>query len=228
MVSLNEITFDVFETLRSHIVDDDDIDKRQIEGFVKDYRADFLKQKFDKTFYAIDSGCVQELKNLPVIKINASTLSSNPIDGWLMRTEDTIPEIVRSRGTNDLLTYISVPNRRTASFEITNYKTAILSGYGRFNRNTIFAFPLNGYIYFYSRGDSMKLLYFVNIRGVFTNPYEVLKVNNPTHIITGDEDFYTPRDLKRYIVNAILKDKYNLMVNPPVDNTNDDTHKLEK
>ena len=228
MVSLNEITYDIFETLRGQIVDDDNIDKRQIEGFIKDYRADFLKQRYEKDFFKIDENSTQELLNLPVEKVNSSTLSDYSNEGSFMKTVSTIPELVRGKGTNTLIAHIGVPNRLSLSFEITDYQTAISSGYGRFNRNEIFAFPLNGYMYFYSKGDDMKLIFNINLRGIFTDPYEVIILNSPSTIITGDENFYTPRDLKRYIVNSILKDKYNLIVNAPSDNTNDSTHNLEE
>jgi len=228
MVTRNELAYDILETLRAHLTDDEDIDIRQIESFVKDYRADFLKQRFDKNPFMIDASSIQILEDIDVTKVDSSCVSGYTTGEYLMRTNITIPDTVRRKGKIGSLLHISSADKLGGSFTITNYGTAIESGHGRFNRDEIFAFPYDGYIYFFSRGDAFKLIYNVNIQGVFTDPAAAYAISADTTVYTGNENYYTPRDLKRYIVNSILKDKYKIMVNQPVDNIDDGMHELEK
>lgn len=226
MVSRNEIVYSIFEVLRAHLADDEDIDVRQLESFVKDYRADFLKQRFDKDPFNIDSSCIQNTGVLSVIKEDSSSLSGSLSGKYLMRTTLAVPNTIRRTGRVGTLLHIGSADKIDTSFTITDYETAIESGYGRFNRDEIFAFPYNGYIYFYSRGDDFKTIYNVIVRGVFTDPEEVYNLDNTT-LYTGDENYYTPRDLKRYIETSILKDKYGILINPPVDKINDAVNDIE-
>jgi hypothetical protein len=230
MVSRNEILYSIFEVLRAHLADDEDIDVRQLESFIKDYRANFLKQRFDKNPFNIDSSCIQNTGVLSVIKEDSSsllhTLPANLSGRYVMRTDKLVPTTVRRTGKVGTLLHIGSADKLDSSFSITDYETAIESGFGRFNRAEIFAFPYNGYIYFISKSDDFKTIYNVVIRGVFTDPEEVYNLNN-TNLYTGNENYYTPRDLKRYIEASILKDKYGILINPPVDNVNDAVSNVE-
>ena len=227
MISRNKLTYEILEFLRSHLVDDEDIDIRQIESFVKDYRATFLKQRFDKDPFNIDSSCIQNIEGLEVIKEDSSSLPGSLTHRYLLRTKLSIPDTIRRTGMIGTLIHIGSADKLDSSFTITNYTTAIESGFGRFNRDEIFTFPYNNYIYFYSRGDDFKTIYNVNIRGVFADPEEAYLTNKTDVIYTGDENYYTSDDLKGYIVNSIIKDKYGILINPPVDNKDDGMNNLE-
>ena len=226
MITRNKLVFEIFEILRSFIADDDDLDSRQLEEFVRDYRADFLKQRFDKDPFDIDASCIQNIEGLVVNKEDSSSLSGSTSERYLMRTNLAIPNTVRRKGMTGSLLHIGSADKLDSSFTITNYATAIESGHGRFNRDEIFAFPYNGYIYLYSRGDDFKTIYHINIQGVFADPAEAYLVTNDGPY-TGDENYYTPEDLKRYITTSILKDKYGILINPPVDEKIDADHNLE-
>jgi hypothetical protein len=80
-----------------------------------------------------------------------------------------------------------------------------------------------------SNGDAFKLIYYVNILGIFEDPEEAYIINQDAdYEYTGDENYYTTRDLKTFIVNSILKDKFNILVNQPLDRKDDGEHNLEK
>ena len=228
MISRNEIVFDVFEQLRSHIGDDDDIDLRQIEAWVKDYRADFLKQRFDRDPYDISPTFIQYLFQLDVEKVDSSSVTSYNSGRYLMKTVDTVPNTIKRNGYGHSLLHISSSDKLNHSFTITTHSKAISSGNSRFNRNEIFAFPYNGYIYFYSKGDAFKTIYHVDIQGVAEDPQEWYLAGQSSSAYTGNENYYTSRDLKRYIVQSILKDKYQININSPSDKKDDGTHELER
>lgn len=235
MVTRNLIVFDIFEQLRSHIGDDDDIDIRQIESWVKDYRADFLKQRFDRDPFEIDYSCIQYLENLAVEKVDSSSVRDIDTDAilyssgrYLLKTVKSIPNTIKRNGNTGTLLHIGPADKLSYSFTITNHNTAISSGNGRFNREEIFAFPYNGYIYLYSKGDNFKTIYNINIQGVFEDPAEAYLVTASSQLYSGNENYYTSQEIKGYIVKSILKDKYQININPPVDKTNDAVHELER
>ena len=228
MVTRNEIIYDIFEQLRAHIGDDDDIDIRQIESWVKDYRADFLKQRFDRTPYEIDYNCKQYIHELDVEKVDSSSVSGLNSGRYLMKTVLAIPNTIKRNGLTGTLLYIGSSDKLNMSFTITNHSTAITSGNGRYNRNEIFAFPYDGYIYLYSKGDNFKTIYHIDIQGVFEDTQEAYLIGKSSSIYTGNENYYTSRDIKKYIVQSILKDKYQININPPSDKKDDSTHELEK
>lgn len=226
MVTLNEMVYDVLETLRAHLVDDDDIDPRQIEAFVKDYRAQFLKQKIGRAVFGKDQSMVQYIPNLATEKVNASSIPGVDHTNTLIRTVSDIPTTIpRMEYANSMLS-ISSPNKLAQSFTICSHDEAISSGYGRFNKDEIFAFPYDKQWYLYSRGENFKLIYTINMYGIFNDPQEVYELMGET--FTGDEDFYTPRDIKGLIVNTILRDKYKIIVNQPVDKEDNGQADLER
>lgn len=228
MVTKNELIYDIFETLRGKIKDDDSIDPRQIAEYVKDYRADYLKQRFDRDPFEIDESTIQYLEGIAVSKVDSSSVQGVASNKFLMRTTVAIPDTITRLGFPGTFTHIGPANKLDYSFTIVSYKTAINSGYGKFNSNEIFAFPLNGYIYLLSRNDDFKMIQYVNIAGVFDDPEAAYMTNKTSYVYTGDENYYTSQYLKRYIISTILKEKFNIMVNQPEDRKDDASHKLEK
>lgn len=233
MVTRNQMTYDILETLRSELKDDEAIDLRQIEEYVKDYRADFAKQHFEKDAFAIDYSFIQPITQLAVSKVDASSVTGVTLGKYLMRTTVTIPNTVTRHGYVGTLLSVSPANIMGQSFEIVDHSKAIASGFGRFNSRQIYAFPYNGYIYLISNSDDFKMLRYINITGVFDNPEEAYLTNKVANGVTaydytGDEDYYTPQYLKRYIIASILKDKYGIIMNPPSDKKDNGVHELEK
>ncbi len=230
MVTRNDIVYDIFETLRARIGDDDEIDERQLETFVKDYRAEFLRQRFNRDPFTIDFSLVQPIHNLEVEKVDSSTIPEIGNTGKsLIKTKKTIPNTVRRHGYQGTLIHAGSPDIKGKSFTITDRRAAIEGGNGKFNRDEIFAFPYNNYLYMTSNGDAFKLIYYVNILGIFEDPEEAYIINQDSdYEYTGDENYYTTRDLKTFIVNSILKDKFNILVNQPLDRKDDGEHNLEK
>lgn len=229
MVTRNELIYDIFEQLRSHISDDDDLDRRQIEAWVKDYRVDFLKQRFDKDPFDITPTAIQYLFQQDIEKVDSSSVSGFNSGRYLMKTVNTIPTTIKRNGYGHTFIHLGSSDKLNQSFTITSYYKAISSGNSRFNRNEIFAFPYNGYIYLYSKGDAFKTIYHIDIQGVFEDPQEAYMVTATSgYKYTGFENFYTPRDIKKYIVTSILKEKYEININPPADDNNDSNHTLEQ
>lgn len=231
MVTRNELVYDIFESLRAHIGDDDDIDIRQLEVYVKDYRAEFLKQRFEKDPFAIDASVIQHTGVLSVEKVDSSLLPAG--SGYqtsnksILKTTLKVPNTIRRIGHIGTWTHIGSADLLDSSFTLKSYTDAIDSGHGRFNRDEVFVFLYNEYLYFISKGDTFKTIYNIVGSGVFSDPREAYLLANNTTIYTGDENYYTPRDLKARIIASILKDKYGLVINPPVDNTDDGNHELE-
>ena len=230
MVTRNDIVYEIFEILRARIGDDDEIDERQIESYVQDYRAEFLRQRFNKDPFSINYSLVQPIHNLEVEKVDSSTIPEiGYTEKYLIKTKETLPNTIRRTGYEGAITYVGSPDIRGISFTVTDKQSAVENGHGKFNRDEIFAFMYNDYLYMVSRGDAFKLIYYVNVAGVFEDPEEAYLLNqDDDYDYTGDENYYTTRDLKTFIVGAILKEKFNILVNQPVDRIDNGEHKLQQ
>ena len=74
-VTLNQIAYGIFETVRGKISDDDNIAIDHIKDMVHSIRAMLLKQKFDKNLRVIDDTYTQSLGSLEVEQVDSSILN---------------------------------------------------------------------------------------------------------------------------------------------------------
>jgi len=231
MVTRNKLVYEVLEHIREHIKDDESISIRQLEEYVKDYRADILKQRMERDPFDIDESCIQTITGLDVIKVDSSNIESLTTKKYLMRTDSKVPSTIKRRGEVGSLLYVGNADILGSSYTIKNYTRSIESGYGRFNRSEIFTFPYGEYIYLTSKSSDVKAIYHLTVRGVFSDPQEayMADANIPDdYIYTGDENYYTPQELKRYIIQSILKEKFNILIDQPSDKIDDGVHNLEQ
>lgn len=225
-VTLNQIAYEIFEVIRGHISDDDDISVEQIKDMIHDTRARLLKQKFDKNPRVIDDAFVQSLGALEIEPVDSSAYSSIKAGRYMYRTKLEVPPTIPRFNYHGTFTRIGPADRLATEYNLVSYNRALHSGHGRFNKDTIFCFLRDNKIYLISNsGAYHKGVQFIDVAGVFENPSQVAKfldVNNNS-LYSDDARYPITRALKDDIVNLILREKFGIQANAPSDNVNDGT-----
>lgn len=206
-VTLNQIAYSIFESVRGKIGDDDNISIDQIKDMVHNTRALLLKQKFDKNIRLIDDAYTQSIGPVEVEQVDSSIHPDIPSDKYLLRTVVDIPPTIDRRNYEGTFTRIGPAERKSHKFNLVSYDRAIWSGNGRFNRNEVFAFPLDSRIYLISNSIYHKPVQYIDIIGVFENPTQVaMFTDKQGESLYSDESQYpVSRSLRDQIEQIILQ-----------------------
>jgi hypothetical protein len=171
MITLNQLVFRIIALYRAAYKNTDHISERLIKNWIHTTRAMLVKQRLDKPMAVIDESLVQVISPAPLEEVDSSTFEGVSSDRTIIRTKNIIPATINRRGLIGTFTRIGPVDRMDKRYKIVSHETALFSGSGKFNRQDIYAFPLDNRIYLYAREiDPHGLL---DIRGVFQNPEEV-------------------------------------------------------
>lgn len=226
-VTLNQIAYEIFETVRGHISDDDDISIEQIKDMIHDTRARLLKQSFDKNARVIDNAFTQSLGALEIEPIDSSLHSTLRSGRYIYRTKLEIPSTIPRKNYEGTFVRIGPADQLGVEYNLVSYNRALHSGNGRFNKDMIFCFLRDNKIHLISSsGLFHKGVQFIDVIGVFENPSQVAKfldVGNNS-LYSDDARYPISRTMKDDITNLILKEKFGIQANAPSDNVNDGTN----
>jgi len=189
MATLNELVYDLWESVRSIISDDDDLDIRKLAFWIRTQRAKYLRQEFNKPYRVIDDRVVQNLGAVPLEVVDSLFISgvALPISKKIMRTTILLPNTIEQ--------YIKPTFTRIGSLDITDrkfsfidYSKAPFVGNGRFNSKEFFVFLMERRLYVISNQNNHKWkgLQYINIQGVFEDPIEVENLKK----LIGTRDTY--------------------------------------
>lgn len=229
MLTENKMIYDLWEHLRSHISDNDDIDERWLYLQIVTRRAAVLEKKFEKESFISedfvqDLGCV-ELENVDAAECGCGDLGSGC---YIKRTKLELPRTV-IWGGKPAFTHVGVVQKDLPRVSLVTYSRAIHSGYGVSNEKSVFAFPMNNRMYFLARKKTIPFmgLKYANIRGVFVDPSEVLPFTKCTggYCYSADDTFPINEAIWDIIKLDILKNSGLVKNNAPVDNVNDQKYK---
>jgi len=225
-VTLNQIAYEIFEAVRGHIGDDDDISVEEIKDMIHDTRARLLEQKFDKNARVIDNAFIQSLGALEIEPVDSSAHSSIKSGRYMYRTKLEIPPTIVRKNYEGTFTRVGPADKLAVEYNLVSYNRALHSGSGRFNKDMIFCFLRDNKMYLISNsGLFHKGVQFIDVAGVFENPSQVAKfldIGNNS-LFSDDARYPISRTMKDDIVNLILKEKFGIQANAPSDNTNDGT-----
>jgi len=234
-ISLNKLSYNLLETIRKRVVDDDVVDLRQVKSAVHGARGLLISQAIEKRPFApLHDSWLQELR--PTVGVRMETVDASQISGltteqYMRRTIVKIPEpLVRKNGL-PLFSRIGPINRLGISYDIVSPQKALSSGYSKYTRDYIRCFQVNGYIYAISGSDEHHLPEFLDIVGIFQNPEEVYIFNDLNgDSMTADADQSYPIDLSLEIpIRQLVLEKFlGIKVNATVDYTNNAAHDQEK
>lgn len=219
---LSEISYMIMEQLRSYrLVDDEEMDIRLINDWVKMKRADILKNK-------ANSGCKLNLNNMQTIEITVSRNATNSTaqnvypfttlteqDYFFYKSTTKIPTILWT-SSGPLIYEIASSDGMKLPYSFGSHSRLRFTGNGRFNTNLIFAaIDADRYLYMsdntYLTADSKVLL-----KAVFEDPTDI-----PTFNIATDE-FPCSLDVMEAIKLSVFDKDFRVALNSKEDiNAND-------
>lgn len=174
--TLNQITFDVWESVRSIITDDDELDIRKLGFWVKNQRAKYLRQEFNKNLRVIDDRTVQVIEALPLVTVDvlATTGLSFPVSKKVLRSSVRIPNTIEqySKPTFTRIGSLDITDRK---FTYIDYSKLPYAGNGRLNKSQFFVTLIERYLYVISNDNNYKWkgLEYLNLQGVFEDVEEL-------------------------------------------------------
>ena len=231
IVSLNSFAFDILETVRPNIVDDENIDERLIKYEIINQRALWLRNNLMK-YNSIDPSIIQDLGCVDVELVDSALCCSNTGGCQILRTTNQIPDTIDIPGLNTI-TRVAPIGAIDYPFSLVSYSRAIFSNNGRFNKKIIFAFQKDRYIYLksgkMSASDYLGITK-ISVQGVFEDPTDVNNFrgcNNNNPCYSDDDPFPLQRWLIPYIKTEVIK-QLSIKINAPEDKDNDATSKVEK
>lgn len=225
MATLNELIYDVRGLLRNyHITDEDYLTNRQIEFWIITQRALWIKRR-DRLYIHNDHALMQTITS-DVHSVDRSFEPVNiPAYYKILRTAKQIPRTIDFESWDGII--ITGPVDMVAPrFNHCSYQEAVNSGHGRFNRDQIYSYSLNHYLYLISQSNDnyWKLISKAAITGIFNDPREVAEFSHidGTPCWTPDDEYPINIELWNYMKTEIIKGNIDIMTQVPVDRSNDD------
>lgn len=216
---------DVKGLLRNHhIVDDDLLTDRQIEFWIMTQRATWIKRR-DSAYIGIDHSLSQILTE-DVISVDRSMVPADVPAGYrILRTNRKLPRLINFTSWDGIISAGPV-DLASNRFNHVEYREAVASGNGRFNKTQIYSFIFNDYLYIISKSikNHWYLITQVGVVGIFEDPRAL---GNFTHV-TGEacwslnDEYPISIDLWNFIKDQIKQANVKELYSIPVDNSNDD------
>ena len=223
-VTLNTIVTDLMLVIRgSQISQSEPISKRQLEGFVHQYRSILLKRDLDKGKMP-NPNYIQEIPGLKLTAVDeAEDLLNYSRGKYLLKSNLEIPKTIDLNhkpgftyvGSVDGYEYSFIPEGR--------YKWQM---WKKYTANDPVVFLKENYLYV-SGEDNLKYL---TVRGIFEVPTEVINFVNAE---TGqenyllDEAYPIPINMIPVLKEMILKGELGIEVKAYSDTTEDSQHEVE-
>lgn len=232
MITLNQLIYDLWHVISPLISDDSALDERQLSFWIKNQRSLWLHRELNKGFRTVDDAVIQSLGAVEFEIVDA--IENSPYVGGsakILKSKVKIPVAVElDYGT--AITRVGPLDLKCKPFKLVNYSSVPYVGNGKFNKNQIFAFLKNGYVYLTSNcnNPAMKVLKYVNIQGVFEDPEDVGRFRELDGSVCWSYDTAFPINtwMINYMKDQIVKSdlKY-FIAEQPVDKLNDADSKEE-
>jgi len=202
-ISLNAIVTDLLNIVRgAQISQSEPISKRQLEGWVHQYRAFLLKRDLDKGKMP-NPDYIQEIPGLKLSPVDeAVDLLSLSFGESIMKSDLQIPKTI-DLNHKPGLTYIGTTDGKEILFTSETRRT--WQKYKKYTANDALVFLRGGYLYLVGNSNLPKYL---TIRGVFEIPTEVSNfINSSTSAVSAglDDPYPVPANLVPVLKELILK-----------------------
>lgn len=225
MASGFSYVYDIRSLLRNYnIIDEDLLTDRMIEFWIVAQRAMWIKRR-DTTYTSIDHTLSQAIIE-DVISVDRSMIPTNVSAQYrILRTQRRIPRLINFTSWDGIISTgpVDLASKR---FNHVEYNEAVSSGNGRFNKNQIFTFQFDGYVFVISKSVANQwfLLSQLGIVGIFESPREVGEFKH----VTGEtawslnEEYPISLDLWNYMKEQIKINNVKELYTIPTDQSNDD------
>ena len=217
--SLNSLVYELIELYRTNFKVTDSIDERLMATWIQYTRAKLIKQRLDEHMRIPDNRWVQDLGSVELEVVDTSLVSGIPSGKKLARTVEDIPNTIHYKGTPGAFTRIAPATLDERNIHLVTYDRALDSGFGKFNRNDIYAFLQGNKMYFISNNQNNKSLTYVHIKGIFENPIEAYEFVNGVDSYDWDYEYPINEALVGDMKNIILQENFKLIMMPMDDKT---------
>ena len=169
MTTLNQLTYDLLNTIRGGVLSDDEsIGFLQVQFWIKNTRAMLIRQDINKG-RTISGNITQILPCLDVIIVDASNCPcKTPVGCTILRTRDRIPKPLEV-DNKDLIMKVSSIKIGSKPFSFINISRAPFTGYSKFGQQNPKAFYSDGYIWIINSEPIEK----ISVYGVFEDPTDL-------------------------------------------------------
>lgn len=227
-MTIDEITYDLLETVRGQVNKDDEIDLRQIEFWVHNQRALWLKNELNKTL-AINTAYIQDLGKLDLEISPYEDLLNNRPEFKYLRTVRELPPFIRRFG-KECIVRVGPISLNSTAFTLIDANSMPFIGNGRFNYKNIFAFLLDRRIYITFRENNTlsNVLNNLRVHGVLENPLDAENYVNPdgTPVWSRTKEYPIGRDLYNYMKAEVMKLDFKIKSTAPSDKIGDSNNDL--
>lgn len=212
---MTEMTHELLEIIRhAHIVDDDNIDLRLLEQFIRIQRSFWITNTMDKSQRVNESNAQDFVFELS--RINSSTDSILQSDDSILRSIDEIPEFISNR-INKGVILIDSPDLLNPSFSMVSIGRMPWVGSSRHNGQSIFVslYSQNIYARYGKNALSDLALTKLRVKGYFEDPEDVpgFDIDIMEYPISGK--------IWALVKDAVLKTDLRELITKPVDKIND-------
>ena len=227
MSSLNQICYDVWESVRSIITDDDELDIRKLGFWVKNQRAKYLRQEYNKPYRIIDDRTVQVIEALPLQTVNVLSIPNLtlPVSKKVLRSSVRIPNTIEqyAKPTFTRIGSLDITDRK---FTYIDYSKLPFVGNGRLNKSQFFVTLVERYLYVISNDNNYKWkgLKHLNLQGVFEDVEELENLRYTLRLRTTEyswDEYYPVGDWMIPLLKEEIKKTDLRQFIIPKDNTND-------
>ena len=223
-MTLPEIIYDLRTIISSgHLSDDSNFSNRLLIHWVNTQRALWLTNEYNKVR---DKGNneVQVLKNIAFAAVDSTEVAGFSLDTAYLRSVNQIPRTLKLHiGDTLILRPLDV---FAYSMNYVDREQATYSGNGKFNRNMLFVFKHNDYLYL-KYGTQLEYATIpkkLRGEGAFENPLEVDDFNGTyDSIFHGTTQYPISARFIDYIKAEILKLDVKSLFSSPKDIANDDS-----
>jgi len=171
----NELIYDIKELVKSHKLSDDiDLSNRYLSYLISNQRALWIRKKYSEPGNLVNDSITQTLGAMELEVADRSVCPDVPAGCSILRTKEKLPKPITVKG-KELITRVGPVDLLNYDFSYVPYERALYTGNGKYTQNQVYAFLLDDRIYIKTTNVAYKMLKYVNIRGVFEEPFNVTK-----------------------------------------------------
>lgn len=230
-ITRDKLAYNLLETIRSKVVDDEVIDIRQVKSAVDGARVILLQQKIDaKPFAPLHDSWCQVLKpttGLKLEKVDSSQITALTSEIYMKRTIDRIPEPLIKKNGLPAFSRVGPASRLGIQFDVVTQQRALNTGFSRWTKDYVSVYLLDGYLYTHSGSEEHLIIEYLDVIGVFQNPAEVYLFNDINgSSLNADSTENYPIDLSLEIpIRQLVIDKFlGIKAEGTIDNSNNAQH----
>jgi hypothetical protein len=205
--TLNELVHTFQELYRPNSVITDSIDNRLWAKFIQSTRAKLLKQRLDAPFKLID---VKNIQSLGTVTMESVTTSNGK---YVIRSSEAIPWTIHTK-TGPTFTRISSIDKLNVNYRYVDRERAMVSGNGKFNKDTIYAYIDEGKLYLTSKTNLHKYIDSIELQGIFENPIDAYEFRYGVGTYNWDLEYPISESLINDIKNIIVQENFQLIMVP--------------